>query len=116
VQTPLLDTLIAPAAASTEATSAASGSDRRRSERVATPMPAWVSGESHDRAARGRDVSVNDLSMHGIGFRDARTPFRIGACHWLVVNGGAMRMSTRIRIVSCRPSDLGGFDVGAVFF
>ena len=79
-------------------------------------MPGWVSGESHDRAARGRDVTVNDLSMHGIGFRDARSPYRIGACHWLVVNGSVMRLSTRIRIVSCRESDAGGYDVGANFF
>ena len=79
-------------------------------------MPGWISGESHDRAARGRDVNVTDLSMHGIGFRDAVQSYRIGACHWLVVNGGAMRLSTRIRVISCRKNDAGGYDVGAKFF
>lgn len=79
-------------------------------------MPGWVSGESHDRSARGRDVTVVDLSMHGIGFRDTRGGYRPGATHWLVVNGGAMRMSTRVRIISCRPNEAGTFDVGAMFY
>jgi hypothetical protein len=89
--------------------------DRRRSRRVFTPMPGWVSGESHDRAARGRDVSVVDLSEHGVGFRDARGSYRVGAAHWLVVNG-TTRISNRVKIVSCRKNERGGFDVGAMFF
>ena len=78
-------------------------------------MPAWVSGESSDRSARGRDVAVVDLSDHGVGFRDGRGDYHIGATHWLIVNGTS-RLSTRIRIVSCRRNESGGYDVGAVFF
>lgn len=119
MQTPLFDTCLALATGnkSADQTSAAiDGADRRRSERTAACTPAYVSGESHDRSARGRDVVVNDLSMHGVGFRDPKAAYRIGACHWLVMNGTAMRLSTRIRIVSCRENPAGGFDVGAKFY
>lgn len=95
--------------------SAAPTDDRRRSERILAPMPGWISGESHDRSARGRDVSVVDLSEHGVGFRDPRGGYRVGAAHWLVVSG-TTRISTRIKIVSCRKNDSGSFDVGAMFF
>lgn len=78
-------------------------------------MPAWVSGESHDRAARGRDVAVVNLSAEGVGFRDARGDYRVGAAHWLVLNG-PQRLSSRIKIVSCRKNRAGCFDVGAMFF
>lgn len=92
--------------------------DRRRSERVEQLVPGWVSGESSDRGAKGHRILVTDLSMHGVGFRDTSSnlPYRRGATHWLVVMGGAMRMSTRVRIASCRPNPEGGYDVGAAFF
>lgn len=90
--------------------------DRRRSERVDQQIPGWISGESNDRSARGRNVRVQNLSMHGVGFLDATQRYRIGAAHWLVVNGGAMRLSTRVKIVSCREAAEGGFIIGAAFF
>ena len=96
--------------------SAASVEDRRRSERVDERMPGWISGESNDRSAKGSAVMVVDMSMHGVGFHDAAHHYRVGSTHWLVVNGGAMRMSTRVKIVSCRESDEGGFYIGAKFF
>ena len=90
--------------------------DRRKSDRVAHRVPAWVGGESSNRAARGRNVIVNDLSMGGVGFHDPLAPYRPGATHWMIVNGGPMRMSTRMRVVSCRENPEGGYDVGAMFF
>lgn len=94
----------------------ASTDDRRRSDRRPARASGWISGCNDDRSAKGSHVLVNDLSMHGIGFYDATMPYRTGACHWLVVNGGALRLSTRIKIVSCRENPNGGFDVGARFF
>ncbi len=80
-------------------------------------MPAWVSGESVDRGSAGSQVVVTDLSMHGVGFRDPRTRYRIGAAHWIVVSGtSSMRVSSRVKIMSCRPNEQGGYDVGAMFF
>jgi len=106
----------APVAA-TPPLSADVAEDRRRSRRVTQRMPAWISGESGDRGDRGHTVTVGDLSMHGVGFHDpAEARYRAGATHWLVVSGGAMRLSTRVRIVTCRPNPAGGHDVGAVFF
>ena len=90
--------------------------DRRRSERVAAHVPGWISAECTDRGAKGRDITINDLSMHGVGFNDVSHKYRVGASHWLVINGGAMRMSTRIRIVGCRQNADGSFDIGARFF
>lgn len=90
--------------------------DRRRSERVDQRVPGWVSGESSDRSSRGRTVTITDISMGGVGFHDPTTHYRVGSTHWLVVNGGAMRMSTRIKVVSCRDTDEGGYFVGASFF
>ncbi len=96
--------------------SATSVDDRRRSERVGQRIPGWISGESSNRSSRGQAVVVTDISMHGVGFHDAANYYRIGSTHWLVVNGGAMRMSTRVKIVSCRDTDEGGYYVGATFF
>lgn len=92
--------------------------DRRRSERVEQSVPGWISGEQSDRSAKGHRILVTDLSMHGVGFRDTSSalPYRRGASHWLVVMGGAMRMSTRVRIINCRPNPEGGWEVGAAFF
>lgn len=94
--------------------SASAAEDRRRSERVDQRVPGWVSGA--DRSSRGQNVTVSDMSMHGVGFHDPANRYRIGSTHWLVVNGGALRVSTRVKIVSCRESTEGGFYVGASFF
>ena len=90
--------------------------DRRGSDRKAYRVPAWVGGESSDRGAKGRNVLVNDLSIGGVGFHDPAAHYRVGATHWLIVNGGPMRLSTRMKIVNCRQNAEGGFDVGAAFF
>lgn len=95
-------------------TSTSAVDDRRRSERVDQRVPGWVSGA--DRSSRGQNVLVCDMSMHGIGFHDPANRYRVGSTHWLVVNGGALRVSTRIKVVSCRERDDGGFYVGASFF
>lgn len=95
---------------------ATSVEDRRRSERVDQHVNAWVSGESTDRSSRGQSVTVTDISLHGVGFHDAQKHYRPGSTHWLIVNGGAMRLSTRIKVVSCRDLEDGGFQVGAAFF
>jgi hypothetical protein len=89
--------------------------DRRRSDRVAQCLPAWISGESVERGSHGRHIMVNDLSMHGIGFADPAQRYRPGATHWLVVNS-TVRLSTRVKIVSCRESPAGGYEIGAAFF
>jgi hypothetical protein len=91
--------------------------DRRRSQRAEQRIPAWVSGDAVDRGSAGSQVVVTDLSLHGVGFRDPRTRYRVGAAHWIVVSGASsMRVSSRVKIVSCRENGQGGFEVGAAFF
>lgn len=90
--------------------------DRRRSERTAQQLPGWISGDTNHRNERGRQVTVTDLSMHGVGFIDAKQNYQIGARHWIVVNGNSLRISTRLRVVSCRQNDEGAWVVGAAFF
>lgn len=97
--------------------SAPAAEDRRRSQRAEQRLPAWVSGDAVERGSAGSHVVVTDLSLHGVGFRDPRTRYRVGAAHWIVVSGvTSMRVSSRVKIVSCRENDQGGFDVGAMFF
>jgi len=79
-------------------------------------MPAWISGESTDRSSPGRQLTVVDLSMHGVGLRDPQQKYRVNATHWLVINGQSMRMSCRIKVVSCREHEEGGYQIGAAFF
>jgi hypothetical protein len=111
-----MDTFNQPYDVSREQEGTAVAADRRRSERILQHLPAWVGGESSDRAARGRNVVVHDLSLGGVGFHDPAGTYRPGATHWLIVNGGPMRLSTRMRIITCRENPEGGYDVGAAFF
>ena len=90
--------------------------DRRRSSRAQQKIPGWVSADSADRQGRGGSVTVVDLSLHGLGFHDESRRFSPGSTHWVVVSGDSLRLSTRVRVVSCRPSKEGGYDVGAAFF
>ncbi|HQY89345.1 MAG TPA: PilZ domain-containing protein [Tepidisphaeraceae bacterium] len=90
--------------------------DRRRSERTAQKLPGWISGDTNHRNERGRNILVTDLSMHGVGFIDPTMNYQIGAKHWIVVNGNSLRISTRLRIVSCRQNEEGAYIVGAAFF
>jgi PilZ domain len=90
--------------------------ERRRSGRSKANLPGWVSADARDRQSRGGSVTVVDMSLHGIGFYDATRKYDIGALHWVVVSSDALRLSTRVRVVSCRPNPQGGYDVGAAFF
>jgi hypothetical protein len=89
--------------------------ERRTEDRRRVRVPAWVSGDVADRGSRGFQVLLSDLSDGGVGFRDRRA-YQPGTRHWIMCNAPHVRMSTRIRIVSCRPNPTGGYDIGAAFF
>jgi len=93
---------------------AATDSDRRRSPRSELGARGWLSAEAGS-GGRNFSISVADLSLHGIGFAcdDQLTPDSI---HWLVLDAGGLRASSRLRIASCRKRDEGGYDCGAEFF
>jgi len=89
--------------------------ERRRSFREAYSVTAWLSPDAQTRNGRQRQVLVNNLSLHGVGFV-ASTPLEAEAVHWIVVGAGALRASSRVRIVSCRAKKDGGYEVGGEFF
>lgn len=92
------------------------GVDRRRSLRQEQRVPAWLSDASGGSVASSQQqVMVTNLSLHGVGFT---APKRIGKedFHWIVIASDRLSLSTRVRVVSCRANDQGGFDVGAEFF
>jgi hypothetical protein len=97
-------------------TPAANCPDRRRSSRETQNLPAWLSSAAGGRSESGHNVTLVDLSIHGAGFR-SDVPLRPGDAHWLVVAGSTLRLSTRLKIVTCRPHPDGrGHLCGAEFF
>ena len=62
----------------------------------------------------GQMVEVLDLNLQGIGFRSP-VAVETGAYHQILVMAGPLRLSSRLRIVSSRAYDDGGFEVGAEF-
>ena len=90
--------------------------ERRRAPRQAYETKGWISSEA-GRGGResSRTVDVMDLSLYGAGIvSDER--FEPDAIHWMILGGGGLRASSRIRIVTCRPRDDGRFDCGVEFF
>lgn len=94
------------------------GVERRRSPRGSQNVPAWLSpatGYGSPGGAAGAQVRVSNLSLHGIGFT-SECPFRARSVHWIVVAGGSLRISSRVRVVTCRENADGTFDCGGEFF
>jgi hypothetical protein len=90
--------------------------ERRRSGRSeAATQEAWISSPADTHHTSGRHVRVRNLSLHGIGLQSDR-PCEIGGRHWVLVGRGSLRMSTRMRVASCRKNDEGVFDIGGEFY
>ncbi len=62
----------------------------------------------------GQMVEVFDLNLQGIGFRSP-VAMETGGYHQILVMAGPLRLSSRLRVVSNRAYDDGGFEVGAEF-
>ena len=88
--------------------------ERRRSGRVSQMVPGWISGPA-GRHTSGREVTIRDLSLHGVGLLTDR-PCDVGDRRWVLVNRGAMRLSTRMQVASCRRRDDGLYEVGGEFY
>lgn len=91
----------------------AAAEDRRRSQRQVRRTTAWLSNASG--GSNGRTVTVEDLSLHGVGFVSDRA-CALGEKHWILITQGPMRLSTRVRIVSMRQTDEGQWMCGGEFF
>ncbi len=89
--------------------------DRRRSHRHERATPAWLSAATGSNRGNGFNVTIKDLSLHGVGFIADRVLTRQDT-HWMVIADQSLRLSTRVRIAACRPREDGLFDIGAEFF
>ena len=90
--------------------------ERRRSHRQKRETGGWLSSATGHRAGgNGCHVQVRDLSLHGVGYV-SDTESRVHDTHWLVIADQSLRLSTRLRVVSCRAREDGKWDVGGEFF
>ena len=89
--------------------------ERRRSPREQHIAPAVLqppSGDASAEAAHG--VTVQDLSLGGVGFR-ATEKFAPGETYRITLGKGPLLLNARIRIVSCRMVAHRTYHVGAEF-
>jgi len=94
----------------------ATDSDRRRSRRNDCSAKGWLSAEAGS-GGRNYRVSVANLSLHGMGF-SCEMQLTPESIHWIVLDAGGLRASSRVRIVSCRKreGEQVGYEYGAEFF
>ena len=91
------------------------GVERRRSVREKLVAPAVLqppSGDASAEAAHG--VTVQDLSLGGVGFR-ATEKFAPGETYRITLGKGPMLLNARVKIVSCRQVGHRQYHVGAEF-
>jgi hypothetical protein len=86
--------------------------ERRRMPRESVTAKGLLSMDRFDE--EGQMVEVFDLTLQGIGFRSPVT-LETGGYHQILVMAGPLRLSSRLRVVSCRAYEQGGFEVGAEF-
>jgi hypothetical protein len=91
-------------------------SERRRSRRNdCNNARGWLSAEPGS-GGRNYRVAVANLSLHGMGF-SCEALLALDSVHWVVLDAGGLRASSRVRIVSCRKlDDHPGYECGAEFF
>ena len=89
--------------------------ERRRSPREKCIAPAVLqppSGDASAEAAHG--VTVQDLSLGGVGFR-ATEKFAPGETYRITLGKGPLLLNARVKIVSCRQVGHRQYHVGAEF-
>ena len=84
--------------------------NRRRSSRHALKIPATVVNETD--VSQSIHVEINELSVAGVGLQSANELIT-GATYQLQAFDSLIPVGMRVRIVSCRAEDRGGFDIGA---
>src|SRR5205823_8004229 len=98
----------------TEQTAPLATADRRRTPRRPARYTARIYTPCDQPELLGQPVTMINLSLHGAGFR-APAPLALGHHYGLEIRGDWMNLSARVRIVSCRPRNDDGFDIGAEF-
>jgi hypothetical protein len=92
---------------------ASSGSDRRRSQREPVITVGTLRTAS-DTQEGGRQVLVNDVSLHGVGMR---TTFELVPDEYFTIEIGVgpLHLSSRMKVVRVRLLKDGTYDIGGEF-
>ena len=99
----------------TSSTTAPDTLDRRRSERTPRVLDAWIcSPTAADPLEEREDVTAVNLSRHGVAFTLGHT-VATGTFYVIEVGLGVQQVISEVRIVSCRQTEEGLFEVGAEF-
>jgi hypothetical protein len=88
--------------------------DRRRSARKEHVVEAWIISPTATKASEKMEVTSMNISRHGVCFSLAR-PIPEGAYYVIEVLMGEQKITSEIRVVTCRKDDGERFDVGAEF-
>lgn len=91
------------------------GVERRRSPREKHIAPAVLQPPSGDASAEAsHGVTVQDLSLGGVGFRAAEK-FAPGETYRITLGKGPLLLNARVKIISCRQLGHRQYHVGAEF-
>ncbi len=88
--------------------------NRRRSVRKPHVAEAWICSPTATSLDAKIEVIAINLSRHGVAF-ELSTPLATGAFHAMEIGVGDQRLISEIRIVSCRKTENGKYEVGAEF-
>lgn len=88
--------------------------DRRRSKRKPHVIEAWIWSPTSTNLNDKEEVRAVNLSRHGVGFQIER---EIPVAHFMMIEIGMgnQKVSSEVRIISCRECEDGKFEVGAEF-
>lgn len=89
--------------------------DRRRSARSPCVATSWIWSPTADNCEAERcEVSAVNLSRHGLAFR-ASKPVATGSFQMVRIALGDQTLTSEVRIISCRQTDAGDYEIGAAF-
>lgn len=94
--------------------SASGTSERRRSERRAYVVEAFIISPTATDPFERREVTSINLSRHGVAF-DFTEALPKSTYYRMDIDMGSQTMSTEIRIISCSPIEGGLYQIGAEF-
>jgi hypothetical protein len=90
-----------------------SGADRRRSHREPIVTVGTLRTTSDQREA-GRQVLVNDVSLHGVGMRTTFS-LTMEELFSIEIGVGPLHLASKLRVVRVRPLADGTYDIGGEF-
>jgi hypothetical protein len=90
------------------------GADRRRTVRTPHVAEAWLSSPTSVAPEDRLDAMTLNLSRHGVAFELA-CPLSEGTFWNMELGLGVQRITSEIRIASCRKGENGLYEIGAEF-